>query len=760
VTEKRIRVEKQIGKQTLSFETGQLAKQAAGSVLVQYGETVVLVATASSDPRPGLDFFPLTCDYRERLAAAGKFPGGFLKREGRPSTKEILSSRLMDRPIRPLWPNGFRDEVQVQAFVIASDLQNDGDVLAMNGAAAALHISELPFQGPIASVRVGKVDGEMVAFPTNADLEESELDMIVSGSTEQVAMIEGFAQEMPEDEMMAAIQFAHSVIRDVIDLQQELYAKVNPVKKEFIAPEDDGLLKRLTDAYYDDFKAAQQTPGKQDRADAVRALRDRAQADVIPDPAAEDAVCEKRFKTVWHDLEEEVVRDLIYAGTRPDGRDNESLRAIYCETDLLPRVHGSALFQRGETQSLVTVALGTSRDEQRVDGLMDEYSKKFMLDYNFPPFSVGECRPIRGPGRREIGHGCLAERSVAPVLPDAEDFPYTIRVISDILESNGSSSMASVCGATLALMASGVPITNPVAGISVGLVRKSPEDWVLLTDILGTEDHFGDMDFKIAGTQNGITGIQLDLKVTGINEDIIRATLKQSREARIEILRKMLTTISRPRREIAATAPRLLRTKIAADKIGALIGPGGKNIRAIQETTGAVIEVDDDGTVLIASTNKDAAEEALRSVEACTATVQIGKIYDGTVSSIKEFGAFVEILPGRDGLCHISELSSGYISSIDNVVNVGDAMKVLVIDVDEHDRVKLSRRRALEELGEEDPMAAAVEAEGGGEDRDRGGDRERGGDRDDDRPRRRRGGRGGRGGGRRDGGGGGGRNRD
>ena len=755
MTEKRIRVEKQIGKQILSFETGQLAKQAAGSVLVQYGETVVLVATASSDPRPGLDFFPLTCDYRERLAAAGKFPGGFLKREGRPSTKEILSSRLMDRPIRPLWPTGFRDEVQVQAFVIASDLQNDGDVLAMNGAAAALHVSELPFQGPIASVRVGKVDGEMVAFPTNAELEESELDMIVSGSTEQVAMIEGFAQEMPEDEMMAAIQFAHSVIRDVIDLQEELYAKVNPTKKEFVAPEDDGLLKRLTDSYYEDFKAAQQTPGKQDRADAVRALRDRAQTDVIPDPTANDAVCEKRFKSVWHDLEEEVVRDLIYAGTRPDGRDNESLRSIYCETDLLPRVHGSALFQRGETQSLVTVALGTSRDEQRVDGLMDEYSKKFMLDYNFPPFSVGECRPIRGPGRREIGHGCLAERSVAPVLPSAEDFPYTIRVISDILESNGSSSMASVCGATLALMASGVPITNPVAGISVGLVRKSPEDWVLLTDILGTEDHFGDMDFKIAGTQNGITGIQLDLKVTGINDDIIRATLKQSREARIEILRKMLTTISRPRREISATAPRLLRTKIAADKIGALIGPGGKNIRGIQETTGAVIEVDDDGTVLIASTSKDAAEEALRSVEACTATVQIGKIYDGTVSSIKEFGAFVEILPGRDGLCHISELSSGYISSIDNVVNVGDAMKVLVIDVDEHDRVKLSRRRALEELGEEDPMAAAAEADGGGEDRERGGD--------DDRPRRRRGGggggRGGRGGGgRRDGGGG--RNRD
>ncbi|KAA1259353.1 Polyribonucleotide nucleotidyltransferase [Rubripirellula obstinata] len=753
---KKIRVEKKIGRQTLSFETGQLAKQAAGAVLVQYGETVVLVATASSDPRPGLDFFPLTCDYRERLAAAGKFPGGFLKREGRPTTKEILSSRLMDRPIRPLWPNGFKDEVQVQAAVISSDQQNDGDVLAMNGASAALHCSELPFQGPIASVRVGKVAGELVAFPTHEDLEQSELDMIVSGSRDQVAMIEGFANEMPEDAMMEAIKFAHATIRDVIDLMEELYQKVSPTKKEWIAPADDGLFERLNNAYYDDFKNAQQTSGKQDRAAACSELRNKAMADVIPDPKADDAIDVKRFKTVWHDLEEKVVRDLISAGTRPDGRDNSSLRSIYCETDLLPRVHGSALFQRGETQALVTIALGTSRDEQRVDGLMEEISKKFMLDYNFPSFSVGECRPIRGPGRREIGHGCLAERSVAPVLPAADDFPYTIRVISDILESNGSSSMASVCGATLALMASGVPISNPVAGISIGMVRKSEDDFVLLTDILGTEDHFGDMDFKIAGTQNGITGIQLDLKVTGISEEVIRATLKQSREARIEILRKMLTTISRPRREIAETAPRLLRTKIAADKIGALIGPGGKNIRGIQETTGAVIEVDDDGTVLIASSNKEAAETALRSVEACTATVQIGKIYDGIVSSIKEFGAFVEILPGRDGLCHISEISSGFISNLDKVVAVGDAMKVLVIDVDEHDRVKLSRRRALEELGEEDELAALVEAAAGS-----GGDSDGGGSSDgEDRPRRRRGGSGGGGGGgrgRSGGGGGGGR---
>ncbi|MEL6105992.1 MAG: polyribonucleotide nucleotidyltransferase [Planctomycetota bacterium] len=747
----KVRVEKKIGRQVLSIETGQVAKQAAGAVLVQYGETVVLVAAAHSDPRPGIDFFPLMCDYRERFAAAGKFPGGFLKREGRPSTKEILSSRLMDRPIRPLWPDGFMDEVQIQAAVVSSDQENDGDVLAMNGASAALQISPLPFLGPIASVRVGKIDGELVAFPTNSELEESELDMIVSGSREQVAMIEGFANEMAEEQMVEAIQFAHSVIRDVIDLMDELEKKVAPEKMEFVPPEDDGLMDKIAGAYYDEFKTQMQTPGKQERSAAVRALAEKAMAEVIPDPDADGAISTKRFKTVWHDLEKKVARDLIVAGTRPDGRDATSLRPIHCETDVLPRVHGSAIFQRGETQALITVTLGTARDEQRVDGLHEEYSKKFMLDYNFPSYSVGECRPIRGPGRREIGHGCLAERSVAPVLPAAEDFPYTVRVISDITESNGSSSMGSVCGATLGLMASGVPISNPVAGISVGLVRQSESEYVLLTDIIGAEDHFGDMDFKIAGTQNGITGIQLDLKITGISDEIIRATLKQSREARIEILRKMLTTIPRPRRETAPTAPRLLRTRIAPDKIGALIGPGGKNIRGIQEATGCVIEVDDDGTVLVAGNDKDSAAEAMKQVEACTATVQIGKIYDGIVSSIKDFGAFVEILPGRDGLCHISELSSGYISSIDKVVNVGDAMKVLVIDVDEHDRVKLSRRQALEELGEEDEIAAMVGEDGG--DRDR--DRDRGGDGDDgDRPRRRGGS------GRRRGGGGGGRRRD
>ncbi len=737
MNQNKVRVERQIGQEVMSIETGQIAKQAAGAVMIQYGGTVVMTAAASGPPRPGLDFFPLMCDYRERLAAAGKFPGGFLKREGRPSTKETLSARLMDRPIRPLWPDGYKDEVQIQAFVMASDKQNDGDVIAMNGASAALSVSSLPFAGPLGHCRVGKIDGKLIAFPTFSQLEESELDMIVSGTREKITMIEGFANEMPEDEMMEAIAFGHKIIKEVISLQDELIQKVNPVKDEYKAPEDDGMMDRLKSSFYDDFKSAMQTEGKQNRNEAVASLKARAMESILPnmDTEAYAPAQIARFKTVWHDLEEKVVRDLILTGRRPDGRDGKSLRPIHCETDLLPAVHGSALFQRGETQAIVTVTLGTSRDEQRVDGLMEEYSKKFMLDYNFPSFSVGECRPIRGPGRREIGHGALAERSVAPVLPAAEDFPYTIRVISDITESNGSSSMASVCGATLGLMASGVPISNPVAGISVGLVQEG-DKYTLLTDILGTEDHFGDMDFKIAGTQNGITGIQLDLKIWGITEDIIRATLKQSRDARIEILKKMLTTIPRPRREISATAPRLLRTKISPDKIGALIGPGGKNIRGIQESTGAVIEVDDDGTVLVASGNKESAQEALRQVEACTATVQIGKIYDGIVSSIKEFGAFVEILPGRDGLVHISEMSGGYVSSLDGVIGVGDAMKVLVIDVDEHDRVKLSRRRALEELNEEDPLTFGD---------DRGGD---GGGDGDDRPRRRRGGGGGGGGGR------------
>ena len=695
-TKLKVRVEKRIGKGTLWIETGELAKQAAGSCLIGYGETVVLCAASTGPPRLGIDFFPLTCDYRERVAAAGKFPGGFMKREGRPTLKETLTARLIDRPIRPLFPDGFDDEVQIQGFVMASDRQNDGDVLAMNGASVALSVSAMPFQGPIASVRLGYVGEEFIPFPTHAELEESDLDLIVSGSRDAVLMMEGFAREMPEDRMAEAIMTAHGFIRQVCDLQLELIQQACPEKAEFKAPESDELYDRLKEKYYDAFREAKQTEGKVARAEACATLKENAVAEMIPDPEAEDAIAPEAFGKAWRELERRLVRDLILAGTRPDGRDATQLREVVCKVDVLPRVHGSALFQRGETQAMITVTLGTTRDEQRVDGLVDEYRKNFMLDYYFPPFSVGECRPIRGPGRREMGHGALAERSVQAVLPDPDEFPYTIRIISDILESNGSSSMASVCGATLGLMAAGVKISNPVAGISVGLVKEEDRS-VLLTDILGEEDHFGDMDFKIAGTQKGITGIQLDLKTDGISEEIIRAAMAQSREARIEILRNMLTTIRRPRDEISSWAPRLLRTRIDPEKIALLIGPGGKTIRSIQDTTGASIDVEDDGTVTVACQSAEGAREALSQVEALTASVEVGKIYDGRVISVKDFGAFIEILPGKDGLCHISELSDGYVNRVSDVCKIGDWMKVKVIAVDDQDRVKLSRRMAMKE---------------------------------------------------------------
>ncbi len=705
----KTRVEKQIGRSVLSFETGDLAKQATGSCLVQYGETVVLSAVATGTPREGIDFFPLMCDYRERTAAAGKFPGGFLKREGRPTTKETLTARLIDRPIRPMFAEGFKDEVQIQNFVLACDKLHDGDVLAMNGACMAVGLAGLPFEGPLASVRLAQVDSEFVVMPTQEDLEESDLDLIVSGTKDSVLMIEGFAREMPEDRMLEAIAEAHRHIKDICDLQAELIEKAGVPKSDFVSPEPDELIDQLRQRYFAPLRAAKQTEGKQARAEAVAKVKEQALAEMIPNPEAEDAICSERFRSCWHDVEGMVVRDLILAGTRADGRDSKTIRPINCQVNVLPRVHGSAVFQRGETQSLVTITLGTGRDEQRVDGLFDEYSKKFMLDYNFPSFSVGECRPIRGPGRREIGHGALAERSVNPVMPDPDAFPYTVRVISDILESNGSSSMASVCGATLGLMAAGVPISNPVAGISVGLVKEADDRWTLLTDILGDEDHFGDMDFKIAGTQNGITGIQLDLKLKGISEEIIKATLAQSREARMDILRTMLTTIPQPAENTSSYAPRLVRTKIHPDKIGMLIGPGGKNIRAIQERTGAVLEVDDEGVVTIASFDEQGATEALESVEAMTASVQVGRIYNGRVTSVKDFGAFVEILPGKDGLCHISELSNDYVSSVADICKVGDDMQVKVIAVDEQDRVKLSRRAALEE--QEEATAGAENGE-------------------------------------------------
>ncbi len=709
-------VECELAGRVLSLTTGEMAKQAAGAVLVRYGDTVVFVAAQDGPSRPGTDFFPLTCDYRERSAAAGKFPGGYLKREGRPTMREILTSRLTDRPIRPLFPENYFDEVQVMANVLAIDGANDPDVLSIIGASAALTVAPVPFNGPIGAVRVGMLDGQFVLMPTLEQLKTSTLDLVVAGNSTSVLMIEGFGHQLPEDQMADAIMFAHRAIVDICRLQEEFRKQTG---RERPAPPEKKV--NPFEAYvrekaYDRLMVAKQSNVKADRSGGTAAIKEELLnalfpngADTTPEGATKD-----QFAHAFHDLEYRVFRDLILQGKRLDGRSTTQLRGVSCDVSVLPRVHGSALFTRGETQSLATITLGTVRDAQKVEGPVEEYSKRFMLDYNFPPYSVGECRPIRGPGRREIGHGALAERSVASVIPGEEKFPYTIRVISDIMESNGSSSMASVCSATLSLMDAGVPITQPVAGISIGLVKEA-DKFTLLTDIMGDEDHFGDMDFKVAGTQKGVTGIQLDLKIDGISEEIIRATLVQAREARIELLKTMLSTIRRPRAEISLTAPRLLRTKIDPSKIGLLIGPGGKNIRALQEETQTVIDINDDGTVIIASDSAAGAEDALARIEAMSEDIKVGRIYNGTVASIKDFGVFVEIAPGKDGLCHISELSDGFVKQIDQICKVGDKIQVKVIAIDDQNRVKLSRKAVLVETGETDGNPRRKEGEGGGE---------------------------------------------
>jgi polyribonucleotide nucleotidyltransferase len=696
------RVERPFGAQSLILETGKLAKQAHGAVVVQYGETVSMTAATEGEADEGRDFFPLVVDYREKTYAAGKFPGGFIKREGRPTTKEILTARLIDRPIRPLFPADYFNEVQIMASTLAADRDNDPDVLSMIGASAALHVSHIPFLQPTGSVRIGSSGGQFVLMPNHSQLEESDLDLVLSGTRSAITMIEGFAREMPETDMLEAILWGHKHIVTIIDMIEELRSKAGLDAKQLPpAPAPNPLFSEFRERFGAEFRERKQTSGKADRANSIKELRERIFAEYLPEDG-ESKCTPEQVSAAFSALEERIVRDLILEGKRIDGRNTKQVRPITCEVALLPRVHGSAVFQRGETQALVTTTLGTSSDEQRVDGIMDEYSKKFMLDYNFPPFSVGECKPIRGPGRREIGHGALAERSLKSVIPAADKFPYTIRVVSDILESNGSSSMASVCGGTLSLMDAGVPITDPVAGISIGLV-KEPDRFVLLTDIMGDEDHFGDMDFKVAGTARGITGIQLDLKIDGINEEIIKATLTQAREARREILIAMLTYWRNstgekgPRPTIARTAPRLLTLKINPDKIGLLIGPGGKTIKGIQESTGAKIDIEDDGTVYVSHSEAAGAEAAKLKVEALTEEVRVGKVYEGRVTSIKDFGAFIEILPGRDGLCHISELDDKYVGRVEDVCKVGDTLKVKVIAIDEHDRVKLSRKVLLRE---------------------------------------------------------------
>lgn len=708
-------VSRQVGGRTLTISTGSLAKLAAGAVTVQYGDTVVFSAVARANPREGIDFFPLQVDYRERRAAAGKFPGGFMKREGRPTNREILIARLIDRPLRPLFPKGFIDEVQIQINVMSFDQENDPDVLAGIAASACVAVSDIPFLSPTAHVRVGLVDGQFVLNPTVEQIENSDLDLVVAGTKHFVNMIEVGANEVPENTVADAIKFGHDAVIEIVGMIEELVGKAGKPKVGNIGAHDPGLLDAVRARVEDKIREVKGRPGKQERADALKKIGEELIAELAPpvtDPNApylafvsqhEQA---RKIRAIFAEVEEQVTREAILNGVRPDGRKFDEIRPITCDVGVLPRVHGSALFSRGETQSLCTVTLGTAGDEQLVDGLLDEYSQKFMLHYNFPNFCVGEVRPIRGPSRREIGHGALAERSLLAVLPDVESFPYTVRVISDILESNGSSSMASSCGGCLALMDAGVPITRMVAGISIGLVQEG-DKYELLTDILGEEDHFGDMDFKVCGTTKGVTAIQLDIKIEGLTHEIIRKTLHRARDARLRILEIMRKTLDAPRPTISKWAPRLLVVKIDPEKIGKLIGPGGKNIKALQEKTNTRIDIDDDGTVYISSTDAAGAEKCRDIVDAMTASVQVGKIYTGTVVSIKDFGAFVEIAPETDGLCHVSEISDGYVNRVEDVLKIGDEVKVKVILIDDQGRIKLSRKQALKELGEEDPHASS-----------------------------------------------------
>lgn len=716
----KVSVEREVAGRKLSLTTGEIAKQASGAILIQYGETVVLVAAQTGPAKPGQDFFPLTVDYRERFAAAGKFPGGFMKRESRPSTREILTARLTDRPIRPLFPEGYIAELQIMSNVMSYDRENNPDVLSIIGASAALMIAPVPFLGPIAAVRVGLVDDELVLFPTAEEMAASKLDLIVAGSRQSILMIEGFGDQLPEEIMADAIMFGHEAITELCDLQQELVDKLGLPAKEIPVQPENPFTAILRDRAYSQMRESKVGKKKQDRHAAADEIKAALRAEFFPDGAevTADGKTLAQFNTAFYALEGRVIRDLLQDGIRLDGRTPGDLRQVNSEVSVLPRVHGSALFTRGETQSLATITLGTARDMQKIDGPVEEYEKRFMLDYNFPSYSVGECRPIRGPGRREIGHGMLAERSVQWVLPTMEKFPYSIRAISDITESNGSSSMASVCAATLSLMDAGVPISQPVAGISIGLV-KDGDRWTLLTDIMGDEDHHGDMDFKVAGTGKGITGIQLDLKIDGISEEIIRATLQDAKKARRELLRIMLQAISRPRKDLSIHAPRILQTKIDNEKVGLLIGPGGKTIRAIQEETQTQIDVGPEGMVTIAAGSLEGAEAALARVEALCEDVKVGRIYKGKVSAIKDFGAFIEIAPGKDGLCHISELSDGFVKSVTDVCRIGDVLEVKVIAVDDQNRVKLSRKAVLAEQnagaegGNDD-----VEEDGGSDDLD------------------------------------------
>ncbi len=693
-------VERDIAGRTLSIETGKLAKQAAGAVVVSYGDTVVLAAAVTGPPREGVDFFPLTVDYREKTYAAGKFPGGFFKREARPTQKEVLTMRMIDRPIRPLFPKDFRDEILIQTMVLATDQENEPDVLAMIGASAALCVSKLPFEGPTAACRVGYIDGRHVLLPTLSQMEYSTMEMVVAGHKDAINMIEVGAMEVPESVVAEGLELGRKAVVEICEMIQELQEKAGKPTEWVPPPPDDDLLADLRTKYEDRLRTARSIPGKQDRSAAINEIYEAAEAEYCPADATKPKHDWIAVRDLLNRIEKEIVADtIINEDQRSDGRAPQDIRQITCEVKVLPRVHGSALFQRGETQAICVTTLGTGRDEQIVDGLTEEYSKKFILHYNFPPLCVGEVRRLGVTTRREIGHGNLAEKALQAILPTPEKFPYTIRLVSEILESNGSSSMASVCAGCLALMDAGIPIKQPVAGISIGMVEADGKR-KLLVDILGEEDHFGLMDFKVAGTQRGVTAVQLDLKARGLPQEVIVETLELARDARMQILRDMLSALPAPRESISEHAPRILTTQVSPDKIGKVIGPGGKYIRSIEAETGAKVEIDNDGSILIACVDSAAAERALEMVEAATAEVKVGKIYSGRVSSVKDFGAFIEVIPGQDGLCHISELDTGYVKSVEEVVKIGDDVRVKVISIDDQGRIKLSRKAAaLEEAG-------------------------------------------------------------
>ncbi len=677
----------------MCIECGKLAKQANGAVTVRYGDSMVVsTVCAGTEPKEEGDFFPLTVEYREKTYAAGKIPGGFFKREGRPSEKEIVSSRIIDRPIRPLFPKDFRGETQCVTFVISHDQQNDTDVLALIGTGAALAVSDVPFEKTIAGVRVGRVNGQLVINPTIDELDESDLNITLAGSADGITMVEGGGKEVTEEDLIEALLFGHGHIKTVIEKIEELKAACGKEKFEYVPyVVDEPLAAKVKQLVGDRLAEFNRIADKDLRRDSKKKM----EQEIIEALAEEFPESEADIKAVICDLDAEAMRNMILQkDCRIDGRGPDDIREITCEVGFLPRAHGSALFTRGQTQALVAVTLGTKIDEQRLDELEGESTKSYMLHYNFPPFSTGETKQFRGTNRREIGHGALAERALLLVIPKEEGFPYTIRVVSDIMESNGSSSMASVCGGSLALMDAGVPIKSAVAGIAMGLI-KSDEKVVILTDILGDEDHFGDMDFKVTGTAEGVTAIQMDIKIAGLDIETMRLALEKAKQARLQILDKMNATISKHRDQLSQYAPRIIIIKIDPSKIGAVIGPGGKIIRSIVEETGAKIDITDDGTVFIASTDAEAGRKAKERIEGIVEEAEVGKVYNGTVTRIAAFGAFVEILPGTDGLLHISELDHTRVNRVEDILRLGDQVSVKVISIDTDGKIRLSRKALL-----------------------------------------------------------------